>query len=898
MSYKDTVFVPKAQIPTAYKPVVVEAHAKTVWDTEGFESSAATSLPNPTFTLLDGPPYANGNLHMGHILNKTLKDVAAQMMRQRCHKVLWRAGWDCHGLPIENGVRKNLRDKKLDVNELTVVEFRAECRDFARQWVEKQWAQFDRFPLTANFESPYTTMGDTESSTTVQVLHDLLLDGKVYRKRKPVNWSPIDGCAMAEAEMVEKEHTVETLWVKFLVHGGKYGGAHVLVWTTTPWSLPGNAGIAFSRDISYGRYRVDGSTYIVSDPAAVELGLNQRVGDITHDELTAMEVKRPFQSWAYSPLFAADFVKSGKGTGFVHVGPSHSMDDWSAWKDAFDDRPYPQPILVNGSFHEDVEMVGGLRVVKGPNYGEGNQTVIDVLRNNSSLYKTEEQTLTLNHSWRSDGVLLVIDTEQWFVDLTNVRDKPFAPDVKFFPESGRTRMETMLKNRPDWVISRQRNWGTPLAVFLNNKTGEPLIDQSVFDRTSSNLTQFGEDRWWIDPYECLPPEFSTNDYTPVTDVLDVWFDSACVQFHQADRPVDLVVEGTDQSRGWFQASYILSMLVNGCAPWKNVITHGFIIDETSAKLSKSKGNFVTPDTMADRYGAETIRYWVAMSDYAHDFRLADDNLKAAGDQHKKVRNTLRYLVGALEEYDPNAPEVDYGDIETRGYYLLCRFTNKMEDHVEKFEFAKYTRELARFCSEDLSAFLFECRKDSLYCDGSTSPKRLAYLDLLKKVYDQLIRYAQPIMPCTVEEVHSVYKFRTRPASHLLLTGERVDVSMFTPEWLRWWDLLLEYRSRVYSDLNEAKDAGVIKTPLETCLLIPEPIADVDVLEDFIGVGSMGQCLKIDNGPEFMVVKADELNKKKCDRCWKHNVHVDSERDICIRCDAVVTSKIGSEVHSQ
>jgi isoleucyl-tRNA synthetase len=891
--YSNTVFTPKASMPTRFTPAAVETAARDVWAGVPYSNGAGDP-----FLLVDGPPYANGDIHIGHALNKILKDVVVRQKRQRGFKAQFQPGWDCHGLPIEWAVEQEFRASGREKNDVPQVEFRARCREFAQGWVDRQRDQFKALGVDADWDNPYLTMQPVTEARIMSRFHDLARQGLVYRASKPVLWSYVEGTSMAEAETEDQDHEVPTIWVAFPVVSGPLTGQNLMIWTTTPWSLPGNAAVVFGENIQYGTYAYNGRHYVVADSRAEDVfGPDfTRVNDVHVDDLRASTVQPPFRTELSVPVFAADLVREATGTGFVHIGPSHSMDDWSAWRKQFGDAPYPQPVGQDGLFKSDVQLVGGQAVVKGKRYGPANEEIMAYLAASHLLFKIEVQTQTLPHSWRSGVLLVTIDTPQWFINLDSFRagEDGVGEDVVFRPDAGRTRLQSMLVDRPDWVVSRQRKWGTPLGLFVNRQTGNPLLDERVLNKTMGMVIAMGSEGWWdIDPAELLGPDYSVDDYERVDDVLDVWFDSACVPLLYPER-ADLVIEGSDQSRGWFQSSLIVSRLLTDRAPYREVLTHGFVLDGQGKKMSKSKKNVMDPQTIAQKYGVDVLRLWAVSSDYTQDLRISDESLKVHAETHRKVRNTLRYLVGSLVDYDPGVLDwqTSLPEVEFRATHHLFQFIEKMEQYVDDYDFAGYARELRRYCTEDLSGFLFDIRKDVLYCDATNSPARQAYLMVLKEIYDVLLRYTAPVMPFTAQEVQTS---RDGPQAHIstLVCPDRPGIDSPPQAWMDEWDAIMAFRETVYAEIETMRKEGLVKGSTDVVVLASTDNlpADAKLVEEVLIVSAVDTNAMPSLG--VRVVKATEAGMTKCPRCWKF-APITPSAELCGRCQDVVASGDVSE----
>lgn len=886
--YKATVFTPTTDMPTRFNPAAV-VHSDVV--SGGYDVGSGQN-----FLLVDGPPYANGDIHIGHALNKVLKDAVVRSKRQRGIRAPFQPGWDCHGLPIEWAVEQEFRDQGREKSTVSSSEFRARCRAFAQSWVDRQRDEFKRLGIAADWENPYLTMNPLAESQIMSYFHDLARNGFVYRANKPVLWSYIEGTSMAEAETEEQEHEVPTLWVRFPIVSGPHTGASVVIWTTTPWSLPGNAGVAFSETISYGLYEDSRGRFIVSDESAPSLfhETATRLCDVSADDLREAKLTSPFRTKTAVPMFSADLVKPGSGTGLVHIGPSHSTDDWLAWRAVMGDEPYPRPVGRDGRFTSELGMLAGLAVVRGKRYGPANDEVINHLAATGDLFKKEIKTLTLQHSWRSGGLLITIDTPQWFIDLSDFRTGRLGiPDgVQFQPETGRTRMASMLLGRPDWVVSRQRMWGTPIGLFIHRETGLPLLDEGVLARSRGAVVAHGSEGWWdLDPSDLLGPDYSITDYERVDDVLDVWFDSACVPLMASHEPADLVIEGSDQSKGWFQSSLIVSMLLKGRAPYRAVVTHGFVLDERGFKMSKSKKNVVDPLKVIEQYGADVLRLWATSSDYTQDVRVSAETLKVHAETHRKVRNTLRYIVGAVgpmsgwENFIPDTlPEV-----EKRALYQLSQSRTIMDRAMEDYDFVSYTRELRRYCAEDLSNFLFDVRKDVLYCDAPDNSVRRAYLETLRHILMTLVRYVEPIMPFLSQEVMTAIGTDTRNI------GMRLPPVITTPDqqWVDKWEFIMDLRQRVNSLIEMKRKEGGIKSSSEALVKIrvdavPGDMCDIPakLVEEVLMVAQVSSY-EDDLTQPIEIDLAANIGLTKCPRCWSYT-YSDFDDNLCDRCAKVVT----------
>jgi isoleucyl-tRNA synthetase len=909
VDYRPTVTVPKTPLPTkariADEPRQVEAWAGL------HDRLAAKNEGRPTYLLHDGPPYANGNIHMGHALNKVLKDVICRGQRALGFDARLHAGWDCRGLPIEWKVEEDWRKQKRDKNAEPEA-FRQDCRDYAARWVDVQKEQFKRLGIVADWESApyghgYRTMSPEMSSLIVYRFHRMVERGDVYSAKKPVLWSHVERTAMAEAETVDREHQVEQAWVTFRMFAGPLKGDDLLVWTTTPWSLPSNVAVAYNPDIAYGLYEQRGRRFVVAD-SCVERALQndyQRLRDIDpktdfprHAEHPLNDLGYPVGEDCVSRIMPASFVRDSAGTGLVHVAPSHSRDDWEAWKALDHTLTFPTTINEDGRYHDSLPLFGGTAVVKGKRLGPANEMVLDAMAERGTLYRRETAPLTLQHSWRSDAVLLTLATDQWFIRVTGeggVVERVLAglAEVEFSPSSGGTRMASMLRDRPDWLVSRQRLWGTPMAILAHRRTGEPCRDPAVLGAIHQELMDRGADAWWSefsveDMFAAIGRPDEAKDWRRVDDVLDVWFDSACVHAITGER-ADLVVEGSDQSRGWFQSSALEGMANDGVLPYREVLTHGFVLDGSGRKMSKSEGNVIDPMTVVDRLGADAVRVWVAATDVREDLRVSDAVLATHAETVRKVRITLRYLVAALAGVTVTHDRVIVDPLNRYVLNRVAHTSDALFAMLAEKDFTRYVATIANFCANDLSALLFDARKDILYCDGP-SARRDDYLATLSEVFEHLVRWAAPVMVFAAEEMWQAL----HPESSVH------EQDWLHPHWL-WnderlmerWAKVLDYRSEMLGKIEEVRAAGAVKSSLECHLTV---FADPAARQHMLGIDmaeltlTAGVDIRSLEGrftaPTNTVV--ERVTTPRCDRCWRH-VEVEAVEDshLCDRCAEVV-----------
>jgi isoleucyl-tRNA synthetase len=942
MSYKETVFLPKTDLPMKAKPEG-EVAILNSWQTGEFTQPLYRQLRQARknakpWVLHDGPPYANGNIHIGHALNKTLKDILV-----RGHNLLgcdaeYVPGWDCHGLPIEWKVEEQWRKDKKD-KALDPAGFRRDCRAFAREWVDTQKDQFKRLGILADWDAlhwpmgsgPYTTMSVESESTILHIFHDMVRNGLVYRANKPVSWSPVERTALADAETVDREHIVPNIWVRFPVHSGPlfFEGANLLVWTTTPWSLPGNVAVAYNPAISYGLYECPTGRYVVAD-ALVDQALPdedyERMRDVTEADFLDSEgmghmLFHPLgNGFKPSVIIPASFVRESAGTGFVHVGPAHSTEDWIAWtnyagKAMYEgDTYFPNPIGANGVYNDDVPVFAGIPVTKGKKLGPANSAIVDHLMANGMLYQRDDRPLTMQHSWRSDAVLITRAAPQVFIDLNKPGMTPNTAiedaidelsRVTFTPPHAKTRMLGMLKDRPDWLVSRQRFWGTPLALFVHKETGAICDDPAVLGATHQTLADAGTEEWFdLTPQDVFPyaQRDDADQWERLDDVLDVWFDSGCVPYMMTNRVggvADLVVEGTDQSRGWFQSTLLVAVLSGRTAPFRHVLTHGFTLDAKGKKMSKSEGNVLDPLKVIDQYGADTLRVWVASADATEDMRVSLESMGSYAEVARKVRNTMRYMVGALHDFDDSVYFA--GRLPELERYMLHRMQELNERLAEMLRvnnLTGYMAAISNFCVHDLSNLWFDIRKDSLYCDGPEATRRRAYRWALSLVFEAMVRWIAPVMVFAADELWQA-RHPGRESVHL-------------QEWehpIAWrdnalaerWTRLIAYRSVMLGEIEKARGAGEVKASTEVSMVViakPGTQAYADLAElsmhDLAEFAITGEAILLGLDlfpPEWgdIKVEVDKSESEKCQRCWltKTDVHDCDTGKLCDRCCEVV-----------
>jgi isoleucyl-tRNA synthetase len=940
--FRSTVFLPKTEFPMKAGLPQKEPGILARWQAEGiYRKLRDARAGREKFILHDGPPYANGDMHIGHALNHILKDMVVRTQSLLGKDAPYVPGWDCHGLPIEWKVEEQYRKKKLNKDEVDPVEFRAECRAYAQHWVNTQREQLKRLGINGDWDNPYLTMDFAAEATIVSELMKFAESGQLYRGAKPVMWSPVEKTALAEAEVEYEDITSTQVDIGFEIIESPIAdlvGAQAVIWTTTPWTIPVNQALAYGPEVEYHHYRAhDGRRFLV----AVELleqffdrtglgphaeGLSDDIvvaehalGTFTGAELAGTIARHPMHALGGffdkpRPLLPGDFVTTDSGTGLVHMAPDHGEDDFLLCK-----AHGIEPVFAvegDGKYRADWLWLGGQGSVINPKFNAPDGPICSDLRENGGLLTAStDYKHSYPHSWRSKAKVIFRCTPQWFVPMDKAIDRQAAlcaneadirasqgagetlretalqaiADTRFVPEKGRNRIGSMVEGRPDWVLSRQRAWGVPITLFVDRKTGRYLADPAVNARIIAGIKASGVDGWSDErAQEYLGNDYKAEDFERVTDILDVWFDSGCThvftlesgRWPELSWPADLYLEGSDQHRGWFQSSLLESCATRGRAPYKAVLTHGFTMDSKGMKMSKSLGNTIDPLKVMETNGADIIRLWALSVDYTEDHRIGDEILKGVADQYRKLRNTFRYLLGALDGYNGVATALQADQMPELERYilaLLARLDAALRQAVADYDFNSYVRALTDFCNEDLSAFFFDIRKDSLYCDGEDDPKRLAYRAVLDTLFHALVRYAAPVLVFTAEEVWGT-RYPDGGSVHLLEWPELPageDAAL-----VERWATLRTLRAQVLEAIEPLRREKVLGSGLEAEVTVPaNALADADLAELFISAKvTRGQ------GDEVTVTRTTH---HKCGRCWRHLPEVSEDGDLCGRCEDVV-----------
>ncbi|MEZ5687235.1 MAG: isoleucine--tRNA ligase [Caenibius sp.] len=961
--YKDTVFLPKTDFPMKAGLPQKEPGILARWEDEGIYAKIREARSGrEKFILHDGPPYANGDMHIGHALNHILKDMVCRTQSLLGKDAPYVPGWDCHGLPIEWKVEEEYRKKKKNKDEVPPREFRAECRAYAQHWVDTQREQLKRLGVLGNWDKPYLTMDFAAEATIVSELLKFAESGQLYRGAKPVMWSPVEKTALAEAEVEYEDITSTQIDVAFEIVESpvkELVGAHAVIWTTTPWTIPTNQAIAYGADVEYvlmeaapskgsdinlfviDRYLVAASL-MESWTARIDSQIVPReIWRGKGADLAGTKVRHPmaakfpdseFYTRLRPMLDGSAFVTTESGTGLVHMAPDHGEDDFDLCK-AHGINPV-FAVGADGLYRDDWPWLGGeddrRRAVINPNFNAPDGPICsDLAEAGALLSASADYQHSYPHSWRSKKKVIFRCTPQWFVPMDKAIDTsdfdvapgnplgsavaPFvSPDhatlreramkaianTRFVPAKGRNRIGAMVEGRPDWVLSRQRAWGVPITLFVDRKSGDYLVDPEVNARIVTAIHAGGVDAWDAEnAADLLGPKYNIDDYERVTDILDVWFDSGSThafvlesgRWPELSRPAgysgppaDLYLEGSDQHRGWFQSSLLESCATRGRAPYKAVLTHGFTMDAKGMKMSKSLGNTVSPlDVMRD-YGADIIRLWALSVDYTEDHRIGPEILKGVADQYRKLRNTFRYLLGALDGFSDDERISDPAHMPELERYMLAllgELDANLRRAVDDFDYNAYTRALIDFCNEDLSAFFFDIRKDRLYCDDPVGLERRAYRTVLDVLFHTLVRYAAPVLVYTAEEVWGT-RYPEADSVHLLEWPELPagDADMAK------WQALRELREQVTEAIEPLRREKTIRSSLEAEVTVPANrvpagFSDGDLAELFI-------TATVARG-DSDGVKVSRTSQHKCGRCWRLLPEVTEDGALCGRCESAL-----------
>ena len=884
-----TAFSMKANLPLR------EPEFLKFWDNINlYEELRKSRKGQEKFVLHDGPPYANGNIHMGTALNKILKDIIVKFHQMDGKDSVYVPGWDCHGLPIEWKIEEQYKKNKKNKNEVPIVEFRKECRVFAEKWIDIHKDQFKRLGVIGDWENYYSTMSFDAEAQIVRELGKFLKEGSLYRGFKPVLWSTVEKTALADAEVEYQDHKSDTIYASFKIKSTnvkELGGGEVIIWTTTPWTIPANKALAYNENLTYVLIKItdDGD---FKDKAIIiaEALLESVVKDCNINKYKILKkflgkefkgtvCRHPFFELGYDydiPLLEANFVTTEQGTGIVHCAPSHGPDDFNLCLN--NGIKAIETVDGDGKYTNNVLLFEGIHIFKA------NSLVIEKLKEQKKLLSNGELIHSYPHSWRSKAPLVHRATPQWFISMEShkLRDKALKAidETTFYPNKGKERLKSMIETRPDWCVSRQRVWGVPLPIFLNKKTKEILVDDEVFENIAKIYEKEGSDCWFSDdPQKFLGKKYVAEDYEKLSDIVEVWFDSGSTHSFVLEKrndlkwPASMYLEGSDQHRGWFHSSLLQSCGTRGKAPFESILSHGFVVDGKGLKMSKSLGNVISPEDILKKYGADILRIWVASSNYAEDLRIDYGILDQHSDSYRKIRNTFRYLLGNLNDKFENIDleKINLEELPELEQFMLHKIyclNLEFEKYFKNYDFHNLYKELLNFCTVDLSAFYFDIRKDCLYCDPKDSDKRKSTLILLNIILDSLLKWFAPILSFTTEEIFQLIS-KNKKSIHLekfMNYPKKFQNFNLNEKWL----VLLKIRDVCNLSIEEIRSKKEIGSSLEAEIEINlnNKFYEISKNVDFSELCITSKFSINKSKSDEIIVNSKKAEGKKCSICWK------------------------------
>ena len=892
---KDTLQLPKTAFSMKANLPAKEPEILKKWEKDKiFEKLRKNSKGKKKFILHDGPPYANGHIHMGTALNKILKDMIVRFHQMSGKDSVYVPGWDCHGLPIEWKIEEQYKKKKKNKDEVPIKDFRQECREFAKNWIDVHIKEFKRLGVVGDFDNYYSTMSYEAEAQIVRELGKFLLDGSLYQGFKPVLWSTVEKTALADAEVEYMDHNSNTIYAAFKVKETNKDflkDASIIIWTTTPWTIPANKALALNSNIDYSVLEIEKLEHFKDKKIVVAKNLIKSIsedcGITNYKELTTFKgsefkgtiCNHPFfkMDFVYDvPMLDAQFVNLDQGTGIVHCAPSHGPDDFNLCLK--NNIPSLYTVDNAGLYTKEIPYFTNTHIFKA------DPIVIEKLKEQNKLLKTDKLNHSYPHSWRSKAPLIYRATPQWFISMqkNDLRNKAIKAinETVFYPSKGKDRLLSMVEGRPDWCVSRQRVWGVPLPIFINKKTKEPRRDQKVIERIASVYEKQGSDCWFTDdPKTFLGDKYNADEYQKLNDIVEVWFDSGSTHSFVLEKrkdlkwPADMYLEGSDQHRGWFHSSLLESCGTRGKAPFESILSHGFVVDGKGMKMSKSMGNVISPEEILKNYGADILRVWVASSDYAEDLRIDKNILVQHAESYRKIRNTFRFMLGNLKDNfeQQNFKKIDTEKLDELEQYILHKIyhlNRSVEINLKNYNFHKLYKELLNFCTLDLSSFYFDIRKDVLYCDGLNSKKRKNCVIVLNIILESLLKWFAPILVFTTDEIYSLIN-KDKKNIHEQSFVE-VPNNWENKKLNNKWDQLFKIKQEANVAIEEKRASKEIGSSLEAEVKLSVNKENFLLLEnldlaEYLITSKAEKKLSDGNETKIQVYKA---KGNKCPRCWK------------------------------
>ena len=881
-----TTFSMKANLPLK-EPKILENWNKT----KLYEKLRKKSAGKEKFVLHDGPPYANGHIHMGTALNKILKDIVTKFHQMNNKDSIYVPGWDCHGLPIEWKIEEEYKKRKKNKDEIPTKDFRKECREFAQKWIGIHKNEFKRLGVIGDWENYYSTMSFEAEAQIVRELGKFLVEKSLYRGFKPVLWSTVEKTALADAEVEYKDHKSNTIYAEFEIKKTDQDflkDTSIIIWTTTPWTIPANKALAFNQNINYSILKLGQKKIVVAEKLVNSVIENCSLGNFKI--VKSFEGKlfqnticsHPFKDLGYNfdvPMLQADFVTLEQGTGIVHCAPSHGPDDFNLC--------LKHGMKAIETVNNDGKYTKNIPIFEGTHVFKADEIIIKNLKEQKKLLGSGNLVHSYPHSWRSKAPLVHRATPQWFISMESheLRKKALASidQTVFYPDKGKARIRAMIETRPDWCISRQRSWGVPLPIFVNKKTNEPLRDPEVIENIAKIYEKEGSDCWFNDdPQRFLGKKYKKEDFIKSSDIVEVWFDSGSTHSFVLEKrkdlkwPASMYLEGSDQHRGWFHSSLLESCGTRGRAPFESILSHGFVVDGKGMKMSKSSGNIISPEDILKKYGADILRLWVASSDYAEDLRIDHSILEQHAESYRKIRNTFRFILGNLrDEFKPKDFKKinikDLPELEQLILHKLYLLNTEVEKNLKNYSFHKLQKDLLNFCALDLSSFYFDVRKDVLYCDEKNSEKRTFCIILLNIILECLLKWYAPVLSFTTEEITELAKKNNKNSIHEEIFPE-IPSSWKNEKLNEKWDKLFSIRQKVNISIEEKRSSKIIGSSLEADVNISLPKNEFEILktidaEELFITSKVKKTLSNEK-EKGLIITIKKADGNKCIRCWK------------------------------